>query len=56
MSAIRNDDECHHQQMFYIPPIIQSMNTFTAGRELLSLSYVMGGIEKSCCGISIRFL
>ena len=56
MSAIRNDDECHHQQMFYIPPITQSMNTFTAGRELLSLSYVMGGIEKSCCGIRIRFL
>ena len=30
------------------PPITQSMDTFTVGRELLSLSYVMGGIEKSC--------
>ena len=48
MSAIRNDDECLHKQMFYIPPIAQSMDTFTAGRELLSLSYIMGGIEKSC--------
>ena len=33
---------------FFIPPITQSMDTFTVGRELLSLSYVMGGIEKSC--------
>ena len=33
---------------FYIPPITQSMDTFTVARELLSLSYVMGGIEKSC--------
>ena len=24
------------------------MDTFTVGRELLSLSYVMGGIENSC--------
>ena len=48
MSAIRNNDECRHKQMFYIPPINQSMDTFTAGRELLSLSYIMGGIEKSC--------
>ena len=48
MSAIRNDDECHQKQTFYIPPITQSMDTFTVGRELLSLSYVMGGIEKSC--------
>ena len=47
--SIRNDDECHHKQTFYIPPItLQSMDTFTVGRELLSLSYVMGGIEKSC--------
>ena len=45
----RNDDECHHKQTFYIPPVtLQSMDTFTVGRELLSLSYVMGGIEKSC--------
>ena len=48
MSAIRNDDECHHKQKFYIPPITQSMDTFTVGRELLSLSYVIDGIEKSC--------
>ena len=48
MSAIRNDDECHHKQMFYIPPITQSVDTFTVGRELLSLSYVMDGTEKSC--------
>ena len=48
MSAIRNDDECHHKQTFYIPPITQSMDTFTSGRELLSLSCVVGGIEKSC--------
>ena len=34
--------------MVFIPPITQSMDTFTVGRELLSLSYVMGGIEKSC--------
>ena len=27
---------------------LQSMDTFTVGKELLSLSYVMGGIEKSC--------
>ena len=57
MSAIRNNDECHHKQTFYIPPITQSMDTFTAGRELLSLNYVMGGIEKSClrhkCSFSI---
>ena len=33
---------------FFIPPITQSMDTFTVGRELLSLRYVMGGIEKSC--------
>ena len=33
---------------FFIPPITQSMDTFTVGRELLSLSYVMGGIENSC--------
>ena len=26
----------------------QSMDTFTVGRKLLSLSYVMGGIENSC--------
>ena len=32
----------------FIPPITQSMDTFTVGRELLSLVYVMGGIEKSC--------
>ena len=32
----------------FIPPITQSMDTFTVGRELLSLSYVMGGVEKSC--------
>ena len=48
MSAIRNDDECHHKQKFYIPPITQSMDIFTVGRELLSLSYVIDGIEKSC--------
>ena len=49
MSAIRNDDECHHKQTFYIPPItLQSMDTVTVDRELLSLSYVMDGIEKSC--------
>ena len=48
-TSIRNDDECHHKQTFYIPPItLQSMDTFTVGRELLSLSYVMSGIEKSC--------
>ena len=48
-TSIRNDDECHHKQTFYIPPItLQSVDTFTVGRELLSLSYVMGGIEKSC--------
>ena len=34
--------------VFFIPPITQSMDTFTVGRELLFLSYVMGGIEKSC--------
>ena len=34
--------------VFFIPPITQSMDTFTVGRELLSLIYVMGGIEKSC--------
>ena len=33
---------------FFIPPINQSMDTFTIGRELLSLSYVMDGIENSC--------
>ena len=33
---------------FFIPLITQSMDTFTVGRELLSLSYVMGGIENSC--------
>ena len=38
----------NHKQTFFIPPITQSMDTFTVGRELLSLSYVMGGIEKSC--------
>ena len=48
MSAFIKDDECHHKQTFFIPPITQSMDTFTVGRELLSLSYVMGGIEKSC--------
>ena len=48
MSDIRNDDECLQKQKFYIPPIIKSMDTFTVGRELLSLSYVMDGIEKSC--------
>ena len=48
MSAIRNDDECHHKHKFYIPPITLSMDTLTVGRELLSLSYVMDGIEKSC--------
>ena len=32
----------------FIPLITQSIDTFTVGRELLSLSYVMGGIEKSC--------
>ena len=48
-TSIRNDDECHHKQTFNIPPItLQSMDTFTVGRELLSLSYVMGGKEKSC--------
>ena len=48
-TSIRNDDDCHHKQTFYIPPInLQSMDTFTVGREVLSLSYVMGGIEKSC--------
>ena len=48
-TSIKNDDECHHKQTFYIPPItLQSMDTFTVGRELLSLSYVMCGIEKSC--------
>ena len=36
------------RRFFFIPPITQSMDTFTFGRELLSLSYVMGGIEKSC--------
>ena len=47
--SIRNDDECHHKQTFYIPPIdLQSMDTFTAGRKVLFLSYVMDGIEKSC--------
>ena len=56
MSAIRNDDECHHKQMFYIRPITQSMDTFTVGRELLSLSYVMGGIEKSCLRHRYSFL
>ena len=56
MSAIRNNDGCHHKQTFYIPPITQSMDTFTAGRELLSLNYVMGGIESLVCGISVRFL
>ena len=46
-TSIRNDDECHHKQTFYIPPItLQSLDTLTVGRELLSLSYVMGGIEK----------
>ena len=55
--SIRNDDECHHKQMFYIPPItLQSMDTFTVGRELLSLSYVMGGIEKSCLRHRYSFL
>ena len=34
--------------VFFIPLITQSMDTFTVGRELLSLSYVMGGIENSC--------
>ena len=44
-TSIRNDDECHHKQTFYIPPItLQSMDTFTVGSELLSFSYVMGGI------------
>ena len=33
---------------FLIPPITQSMDTFNVGREHLSLSYVMGGIGKSC--------
>ena len=33
---------------FFIPPITQSMDASTVGRELLSLSYVMGGIENSC--------
>ena len=48
-TSIRNDDDCHHKQTFYIPPInLQSMDTFTVGREVLSLSYVMGLIEKSC--------
>ena len=56
-TSIRNDDECHHKQTFYISPItLQSMDTFTVGRERLSLSYVMAGIEKSCLRISIRFL
>ena len=32
---IRNDDECHHKQTFYIPPItLQSMDTFTVGLQL----------------------
>ena len=44
----KNDDECHHKQTFYIPPITQSIDTITVGRELLSLSYVMDGVEKSC--------
>ena len=35
-------------EVFFIPPITQSLDTFTVGRELLSLSYVMGGIENSC--------
>ena len=48
-TSIRNDDECHQKQTFYIPPItLQSMDTFTVGMELLSSSFVMGGIEKSC--------
>ena len=48
-TSIRNDDECHHKLTFYIPPItLQSMDTFTVDRELLFLSYIMGGIEKSC--------
>ena len=37
-----------NRRFFFIPPITQSMDTFTIGGELLSLSYVMGGIEKSC--------
>ena len=48
MSAIRNDDECHRKQKFYIPHITHSMDTFTVGRGLLSLNYVMDGIEKYC--------
>ena len=48
-TSVRNDDECHHEQTFYIPSItLHYVDTFTVGRELLSLSYVMGGIEKSC--------
>ena len=48
-TSIRNDDECHHKQTFYIPSItLHSVDIFTVGRELLSLSYVMGGIENAC--------
>ena len=39
---IRND-ECHHKQTFYIPPIFQSMDTFT-----LAGNFCPGGIERSC--------